>query len=126
MLNLKRAVVSAVVFYAMMFLLASVYMFVLGLAGDIFGAAMIVTDVVLIALLAKYYYFKPMNKNYVKPMDGLLFGIAVAVISVIIEIPVMVYGFAKDMGWMYFASWHIMLGYLLVALIPAAIAYMKK
>lgn len=123
MLNWKKAIVSAVVFYAIVFLAATILMFSLSLAGDIFGAAMVVLVAILAVLLSKYYYFKGMKA---KPMDGLLFGIVMTVAAVLIEIPVMVYGFAKDMGWAYFASWHIMLGYLLVVIIPPILVYLKK
>lgn len=126
MLNWKRAIASGIILEAVMFLLGSAYMFVLGLSGDAFGIAMVVSVAVVITLLSRLYYFKKMDKNYMKPINGAMFGLVVVVVSALIEIPLMVYGFQKAVGWAYFLNRDLLTGYLLVIVIPTLIAWMKK
>lgn len=123
MFNWKRALVSTVVFYAIIFLWASVLMFVLAVPTDVFKVAMVVSGALVVALLAQYHFFKGARP---KPIDGLRFGAFVAVVSALLDIPILVYGFAKDLGWAYFASWDVLLGYAVVAVAPAVIIHLQK
>jgi hypothetical protein len=122
-MNLKKAIVSAIVLYAIIFLVASALLFI---KDDlVFGSIMVVLSAVLTFLISKLYYFKGMRVY--KPLkEGLMLGITLVVIIVLIEIPVMVYGFASQMGWNYFMNWHILLGYLLTLIVPVLVAYRAK
>ena len=125
-MNIKKAVISALVVYAVLFLVASVIMFSLGVTDDtVFGSIMVVISSVTVFLVVKEYYFKGMKfKNPLK--EGLMLGIAMTVLAVLIDVVVMVYGFASDVGWGYFMSWHLVLGYLLGVVIPVLVAYRMK
>ncbi|MFH0832991.1 MAG: hypothetical protein V1900_04690 [Candidatus Aenigmatarchaeota archaeon] len=124
-MNIKKALISAVILYALIFLWASILMFVAKMTGDAFSVAMLVSGALLTFIVAKYYYFKSMK--IVKPInEGLMLGVVFAVVTFVIEVPVMVYGFASTQGWNYFTSWSIMLSYLLALVVPIAAAYKKK
>jgi len=75
-------------------------------------------------LIGTYYYFKAKPTEFLK--EGLMFGIILVVISFLIEIPVMVYGFAAKMGWAWFTQWDILVGYVLLIVAAILAAYMKK
>ena len=91
----------------------------------IFGSITLIISAILTFLISKYYYFKGMRiTNPVK--DGLVLGIILLVIVILIEIPVMVYGFAAQQGWNYFMTWHILLGYFLMLIVPIFSAYKAK
>ncbi len=123
-MDVKKAIVSAIIMYAIIFLIASALVFNIQ-DEAIFGSIMVVLVIILSYLLSSKYYFREFNvTNPIK--DGLAFGLVVAVISFIIEIPVMVYGFAAQQGWGYFANWHIIIGYILMLIIPVIVAYRKK
>jgi hypothetical protein len=125
-MNIKKAVISSLVIYAVLFLVASVIMFSLGIVDDtVFGSIMVVLSSVTVFLVVKEYYFKGMKiKSPLK--DGLTVGIFMTVLSVLIDVLVMVYGFASDIGWGYFMSWHLILGYLLGIAISVIVAYRMK
>ncbi len=122
----KRAVVSAVILYALIFLIASGLMFNIKLIEEVtFGSVMIVVVAALTYVITKYYYFKGIRiESPIK--DGLSLGIVLTIIVVAIEIPIMVYGFAAAKGWGYFLTWHIILGYALMTIIPVLSAYRAK
>ena len=123
-MDVKKAVVSAIIIYAIIFLIASVLVFNIQ-DEAIFGLIMVILVIILSYLLSSKYYFKGFNiTNPVK--DGLAFGVVVAVISFVIEIPVMVYGFAAQQGWGYFADLYMIIGYILMLIIPVIAAYRKK
>jgi hypothetical protein len=114
-MNFKKAVVSAIVLYALVFLAACVLMFVL--TGLAFDSAMVVVGAVLTFLVSKHFYF---NKIKVKKpvVEGLKLGMVFAITSFLIETLVMVYGFAASQGWNYFLTWHMLLGYVLMLVVP--------
>lgn len=121
-MNIKKAIVSAVVLYALIFLLASALLNTI--TGIMFGTVMVVGGAVLTFLIAKYYYFKGMK--VAKPIqEGLKLGIVMVVVAFLIEVPVMVYGFAATQRWSYFMSWNIVLGYILMLIVPILAAYKK-
>ena len=124
-MNLKKAIVSAIILYAIMFLVASALLSTLGQNDTIFGLVLIVLSVILTFLISKEYYFKGAKiSNPIK--EGLMLGIVLVVVAVLIDIPVMVYGFAAQSGWNYFMMWHLQLGYLLTLLIPILVARKAK
>lgn len=122
-MNFKKAIASAVILYALIFLAGSGLMFVA--TGTTFESVMVVIVAVLTFLIAKYYYFKGMRRlNAVK--DGLMLGVVLVIITIVIDIPVMVYGFAAEQGWSYLMTWHMLLGYLLMLVMPVLAAYKVK
>jgi hypothetical protein len=123
-LNIVKAVVSAVVLYALIFLAASALMVVI-YDSNIFGAATLLIGIILTIVVTREYYFKGVKVK--DPlMEGLAVGVVLVVVSFVIEVPVMVYGFAASMGWSYFASWNIMLGYLAMLVVPVLVAKYRK
>jgi hypothetical protein len=74
-----------------------------------------------IFLLTRYYYFRQKPK---KPLtDGLLLGILLAVITFIVEVPLIVYGFG--MGLEIYLIWLVWIQYILVIILPIIAALMK-
>jgi hypothetical protein len=91
----------------------------------IFGIIVLVASVVLTYIISKEYYFKGMKiGNPIK--EGLLLGVVMDVVMFLIDIPVMVYGFAAASGWNYFMDWNMALGYVLSVVIPVLVAYRMK
>ena len=122
-MNLKKAVIVAVILYAIMFLVATVLMFGLKLTGLSFNAPMLIISAIFMFAILRYYYFK--NVKVINPlMDGLKVGTVIAIIIFLIEAPVMVYALAQD--WSFFTQWNVILGYLLSPVITIIVAYMKK
>lgn len=123
-MNIKKAIVSAVILYAIVFLAASGLLLTVT-DETIFGSIMVVIVAVLTFFIAKDYYFKGMEvKNPVK--EGLILGIVIDIIFILIEIPVMVYGFAAEKGWGHFMAWNILLGYILVLMVSILAAYKAR
>src|SRR4030042_1199416 len=122
-MKLLKAILSAVVLYALIFLIASALLFIKN--GIIFGSIMVLFAAVLTFLVSKFLYFRGMAvTNAVR--EGLLLGIIFVVVMFVIEVPVMVYGFAKEMGWNYFLTWHLVVGYMLTLVVPILGAYKGK
>ena len=122
-MKIKKAIISAIILYAIMFLVASALLFIQN--ETIFGSILIVLSVILTFLISKEYYFKGAKiSNPIK--EGLMLGIVLVIVAVLIDIPVMVYGFASQVGWNYFMYWHLQLGYLLTLVIPILVAYKSK
>lgn len=122
-MNIKKMIISAIIQYAVIFLVASALLFIKD--ENIFGSITLVISAIVMFLISKEYYFKGMKIS--SPLkEGLIFGIIVTLIMFLIEVPVMVYGFAKDMGWSYFMSWHLIIGYALNIIIPIIVAYRFK
>ena len=108
-----------------MFLVASALLSTIGQNDTIFGSILVVISVILTFLISREYYFKGVKIS--SPIkEGLMFGIVLVVVAVLIDIPVMVYGFASQYGWSYFMFWHLQLGYLLTLIIPILVAYRMK
>jgi hypothetical protein len=80
-----------------------------------------IVSAIAIFLLTRYYYFRQKPKNPLT--DGLLLGILLAVITFIIEISLIVYGFG--MGWGIYLFWIIWIQYPLVLISPIIAALTK-
>ena len=80
-----------------------------------------IVSAVAIFLLTRYYYFRQKPKNPL--IEGLLLGILLAIITFIIEIPLIVYGFG--MGWEIYLFWIVWVQYLLVIVSPIIAALTK-
>lgn len=123
-LDLKKAVASAVVAYALMFLAASALM--LWIADImVYGTALFLALIVITAVVTKYYYFEGVKKIKKPFEEGLGLGIVYVLVSIAMDIVLMVYGFAAEVGWPYLMSWDILLGYLIMLVVPIVVAYKK-
>ena len=123
-LNYKQAILAGVISEAVIFLLISAMMFTPLWGTEVQKYINMLVGVIVAYLVAYYFYFKKKPKEPLK--EGLLLGIAFVAISVIIEIPVMVYGFAASTGWAWFAQWHLLASYVLGIVACMVAATMKK
>ena len=102
-MDLKKIVISGIVYYAIIFLTYDLFMFgPLVLEGMALMAVGMVASIITAYMLARDYYFKKKPKNYLK--EGIIYGLGIVVISTLIEVPVMVYGHAKDVGWAWYTQ----------------------
>jgi hypothetical protein len=124
MFDLKKAIISAIVYYAILFLVISALMFGPLKLGTAQTYVNWIIDVVLIYLIGTYYYFTKKPSNYLK--DGLMFGIVVSIITGLIEIPVMVYGFAADQGWAWLMTPEMLVSFILTLIAAVLTAKLKK
>jgi predicted membrane channel-forming protein YqfA (hemolysin III family) len=122
--DLKRAAIAGVIFYAVIFLIISAMMFTPLWGTETQTLLNILVGGVVAYLVASMYYFKKKPKEPVQ--EGLYLGLVFAAVSIIIEIPVMVYGFASQMGWAWFAQWNLFAGYVFGILACIFAAKMKK
>ena len=128
-MDMKKAIFSGIISYAVIFLVISAMMFVPGAYAANQWAAwsqylILAIGFVIAYLVGRYYYFKTKPSKAMN--EGLMLGIVMAVVALIIEIPVMVYGFASAMGWAWLGQWNIWVGYLLVVIAAIVAAYTKK
>jgi hypothetical protein len=151
-MNIKKAIVSAVILYAILFLFDLMIRWVLMIVDERFGIIMVVISAITTFLIAKEYYFR--GSQLVKPVkEGLMLGLVMLAISFIINLPLWIYnGFISfgQIGWlidttirmstsleaMVFWSirhgelliidWTWILSYILTLLVPALVAYIKK
>ena len=123
-INYKRAIMAGVIAYAVIFLVLSAMMFTPLWGTETQNYINMLVAIVVTYLVAFYFYFKEKPKDYLK--EGLLLGVVMTVVSVLIEIPVMVYGFAAAMGWAWFTQWHLIAGYVLGIVATILAAKMKK
>lgn len=124
-MNLKRGLISGLIVFAIVFLLASILMFVLYLSDLAFQIPMLIMGSLTVYLVTRYYYFKE-GKVSSPIKEGIIVGILIAIVSFVLDIIVMVYGFAGDLGWAYFNNWSLISAYILTIFIPIVAAYMKK
>ncbi|MEM5814576.1 MAG: hypothetical protein QXD77_02060, partial [Candidatus Aenigmatarchaeota archaeon] len=123
-INYKQAILAGVAFYAVVFLAISAMMFT-----PLWGSAIqtylnMLVGIAVAYLVASFFYFKKKPKEPLK--EGFLLGLVFAVLSIVIEIPVMVYGFAAQTGWAWFAQWNLWAGYALGIVACIVAAKMKK
>lgn len=124
MVDLKKGLITAVIFYAVIFLVASMFMIAIPSQNIIFHALVWVAVIVVMFLLANYFYFKTKPTEPIK--EGLILSALVLAVSVILDIPVMVYGFSAKTGWSWFAAWELWLGYVLIIATAIVAAKLKK
>ncbi len=118
-MDLKKAVASAVIIYALIFLVASALLFIKD--ENIFGSLTLIAATIITYLVAGRFYFKGVKvANPAK--EGFMLGITILAVVIAIEIPVMVYGFAASQGWGYLLRWHILLGYAMTILVSVLAA----
>jgi len=123
--DLRRALKSAVVLYALIFTFASALMFYVPLAALDYAVMLFVA--VLTFIVAKHY-FKAFRPAY--PIcNGLALGVVFAAVMFVLDVLLMVYGFASEVGWDYFMSTNQLIGYAIIILAPVLaakkVAWMK-
>jgi len=124
MCDYKKILIAGLLNYAVIFLATTVFMFVLGVSGMVFAVMTWVTIALTVYLLSQNYYF---TKKPKKPLnEGLMLGLGIGAISFVIEIFVMVNGFASDMGWSWFMQWEVWVSYLVMVITPVCVAMSKK
>ena len=116
-MDFKKIVFSGIIYYAIIFLTYDLFMFgPLILEGMALMGIGMVASIITAYLLARDYYFKEKPKNYLK--EGIIYGLGIAIISTLIEIPVMVYGHASDLGWAWYTNdgmiYAMIVGYIIV------------
>ncbi|MFH1622940.1 MAG: hypothetical protein ABIA12_00240 [Candidatus Aenigmatarchaeota archaeon] len=117
-LDLRRALKSAVVLYALIFTFASALMFYVPFAALDYAVMLLVA--VLTFIVAKHYFnaFKPAH-----PMcNGLALGVVFAAVMFVLDVLLMVYGFASELGWSYFMTTSQIVGYAIIILAPVLAA----
>lgn len=130
-INYKQALLTGVINYAVLFLIISGLMFAPGAYDQASKTWAVWTEpliwvigVALVYFIAQKFYFKAKPANWLK--EGLALGLFVVAVSVVIEIPVMVYGFAASMGWNWFMQWTMWVGYVIGIAGCVLAAKMKK
>ena len=118
----KKGIITAIIYYVILFVIGIAAMSVMQTGTIEFGVVMWITTTVLLFILGNYYYFKKKPSNPIK--EGLTLGVLVAVISLMIEVPVLVY--VLNLGWGFYSVWTVWVGYLLVIIMPAIVAKLKK
>ncbi len=127
MMNIKKLLASGVIYYAVIYLAASILMFTfkLDLLWQSIGISII--NIVTAYLIASKYYFTKKPKSYLK--EGILFAIGISVIGFLIEIITMVYGVVADQGWAWYTSnnmlYGVLFGYVLVMVTSVVAAKLK-
>ena len=122
--KIQKALISAMMIYALIFLCSFVLMQVM--AVDIYYSIITTIFAALVAYaISRYYYFAGMKIK--EPLtEGITFGVLATVVMFLIDVPLMVYGFAAEVGWTYFMQLHIMASYSLTVIIPVIAAYVMK
>ena len=124
-MDIKKALIASVIGYAVTFLVASGLLFMQAQNAMLFSVMVTLFALVLTFVIAKFYYFKGMvMTSFLK--EGLLFGILYDVVMIVIDIPVMVYGFAVAQGWSYILSLEMFAGYALTIVVCLIAAYLSK
>ena len=117
-MDCKKILEYGIVYYAIVYLAASIVMFTFGLEGTLSVIAITVVNMVTIYILANKYFTKK-TKQYLK--EGLKFGLGVSITAFIIEAIVMVYGVVAEQGWAWYTQngmlYGIITGYILIILI---------
>src|SRR3989344_5628045 len=111
-MSLKRSVLYGILFWAILFALASVLIFAIGLPseGMAFNVSIIIISLIVVALVSNKQFKKEKRPN------GLMTGIVYALVSIILDAVITVPLFVKDylmlFNWYYLIS--IILGIITV------------
>jgi hypothetical protein len=122
-INLKKTIIIGIVYYVVTFLFGGTARSIMSELMSVVWwiASWWIVSAIVIFLLVKYYYFKQKPEN---PMNiGLTLGILLAIITFILEVPILVYGFG--MGWEHYHRWYVWIQYLVVIISPIIAAIMK-
>ena len=122
-IDCKRGILAGIIAYAIGFLVISATMFTPIWGTDASTYLNMAIVFIAVFLVANMFYFKKKPKNPLN--EGAVLGLTMAIVAFLIEIPVMAYGFAAEMGLNWFAQWNILAGYVL-SIIAAIVAAMQK
>ena len=115
MLNLRKAIITSFMYYAVTFLLASMIILIPSFsAGILYNLGVWAIIAITIYFLAINYYFTKKVRNPVN--EGFMLGLVAVIFSILIEIPLMVYGFAANLGWAWFYQWELWAGSIVLIL----------
>lgn len=108
--NIKKGISLGLLSWIISFFLGSIVMITIG--QDRIGVSMIILGPIVIIFLARWY-FKTVNPSMA---EGLKLGILWAVMSVVLDVAILVYGFKN--GWGFYSTWTIWVGYLEIIIVP--------
>ncbi len=120
-MDFPKAVIVALLYYAMAFLIDGLGNAFVPSYANFMSYVWWIVSVAAIFLLTRHYYFGEKPKHPLK--DGFLLGILIALITFIIEILLVVYGYG--MGWGIFLFWNVWFQYFLVVVSPIIAAITK-
>lgn len=110
--NLKKGILLGLLMWIILFFIGSIAMVTIG--QDKIGVAMIILWPIVAIFLARRYF-----KDNPSMVEGLKLGIVWMVISAILDIAILVYGFKN--GWEFYSTWTIWIGYLEIIIVPAIV-----
>lgn len=116
--DLRKAVKSGIVLYALIFTFASALMFYVPSA--MLEYASLVAIAALVFIVAKHYFRE--HKVGSPVCEGLCLGVVFAAVMFVLDVVIMVRGFASEIGWSYFMSTSQYIGYGLTIVIPVLAA----
>jgi hypothetical protein len=109
-MNWTRAIWYGVIYFAIMFLIGSIYMFGPKLSGDAYCITMLLSAIIVLCFLSQIYGLKDQG-------EGTLVGLVWLVVNALLEYLVLVLLFNK--GDIAFYTWSVLFSYVLIVLIPA-------
>lgn len=117
-MNWLKAIGYGIVLFAVMFVVGSIVMFGLKLAGTGMSIVMLISGIIVLYLLAKQYKIKDLN-------DGIVVGLVWLVVDVILEYYVIVQIFNKGVTSGFY-NWSVLLGYATIVIVPALVGRQAK
>lgn len=119
--NLLKAIIIGLLYYAVALIIDDLGNSFIPYYVSFMSYVWWTVSAIAVFLLTRYYYFRQKPKSPL--IDGLLLGMLLAIITFIIEILLLVYGFG--MGWEIYLFWMVWVQYLLVAISPIIAALTK-
>ncbi len=119
-MNIKRAILTAILLWVLIFFEVSILMFGLKLQGTIYYAIHFVLLVLLVSISA-LIYFRKVKGNLT---EGLVLGVIYVIVGVILDAIVTVPLFIKD--YSFFIQWDLLLGLLEIIIISTIIGLTRK
>lgn len=110
--NTKKGILLGLLMWIILFFIGSTVMVTIG--QDKIGVSMIILEPIVAIFLARWYL--KVNPNII---EGLKLGIVWTIISAILDIAILVYGFKN--GWGFYSTWTIWVGYLEIIIVSAIV-----
>lgn len=117
-MNWLKAIGYGIALFAINFVIGSILMFGLKPSGIAYSLLMLIATVIVLWLLAKQYKISDLN-------TGIQVGLVWLVVDALLEYIVIVQIFNKGVATGFY-NWSVLLGYLLVIVVPAAVGQMAK
>ena len=113
-----KAIGYGILLFAVMFVVGSIVMFGLKLAGNALSVVMLISAIIVVYILARMYKITSLN-------EGLQVGLVWLVVDALLEYIVIILIFNKgDASGFY--SWSVLLGYGLIVVVPALVGKYQK